>query len=273
MVSADFMIADLHNDMLTALSPREYAGYLDGIREYASPVLAIWSTRLDVAPGFLKDLVSAVPKEFARFALEDAHFLGKQSLGLLSEIPLLYAGLTWNDDNALAGGAKAGTSKGLTERGKAVIREAERLGIAVDTAHLNRKSFFDVLDYAQGKLLCSHCCFDAVYSHPRNLTDEQIKLIVSRGGIVGVTSESSFLTKGNAAYTDVVRHIDYFVQKFGCDNLAVGSDFNGCTPPDGLNDYPSFSVLTDALEKIGYTQSDIRKIFSLNAKKFFADRF
>ena len=121
MVSADFMIADLHNDMLTALSPREYAGYLDGIREYASPVLAIWSTRLDVAPGFLKDLVSAVPKEFARFALEDAHFLGKQSLDLLSEIPLLYAGLTWNDDNALAGGAIAGTSKFAGRKRKADI--------------------------------------------------------------------------------------------------------------------------------------------------------
>lgn len=269
MIDKNVLIADLHNDMLTALKAEKYTAYLDGIRGCARPVLAVWSTRLDVTPGFLKKLTALVPKEFARFALEDAHFLEKQSLELLSEIPLLYVGLTWNGDNALAGGAKAGASKGLTERGKAVIREVERLGIAVDTAHLNRKSFFDVLDYAQGKLLCSHCCFDAVRAHSRNLTDEQIGLLISRGGIVGLTLESAFLSESEPTLSDVIRHIDHFVQLFGCNNLAVGTDFNGCNPPKELCDYNAFALLKDKLGELGYKDEDVQKIFYSNAKKFF----
>lgn len=264
-----FMISDLHNDMLTALKADDYLSYLGEIKDYARPVLAIWSTRLKVECGFLKSLTSRIPAEFARFAIEDAHFLGDGSLEILSEIPLLYVGLTWNDDNALAGGAKAGTFKGLTERGKEVVRQIERLGIAVDTAHLNRKSFFDILDYSRGKMLCSHCCFDAVCSHPRNLTDKQLALLVSRGAIVGMTLESSFLSREKATLADAVRHIDYFVERFGCDNLAIGSDFNGCTPPEELSDYPSFVGLKTELEKRGYSYGDIRKIFESNARNFF----
>ena len=270
MNNMNFVISDLHNDMLTTMDSSEYARYLHGIKEYAAPVLAVWTTRLDVKRGFLKKLADAVPKESARFALEDAHFLGEGPLEQLGEIPLLYVGLTWNDDNTLAGGAKSGTQMGLTERGKTVIREAERHGIALDVAHLNRRSFFELMDYAHGKTLCSHCCFDAVYSHPRNLTDEQIELLVLRGGIVGMTFESSFLTGLKAKISDVVRHIDHFVQKFGCDSLAIGSDFNGCAPPDELCDYPSIFGLAYELEKLGYDQSDIRKIFETNAQNFFA---
>ena len=256
--------------MLTALGSDSYGGYLESIKPYAVPILAVWTTRLSIAGGDLKRMTDKVPEEFKRFAVEDLHFLDTQPLEILGEIPLLYVGLTWNYDNALAGGAK-GTG-GLSAKGRSVIRMAERLGVAVDTAHLNRKSFFETVDFAEGKLLCSHCCFDSVFNHVRNLSDEQIGLIKGRGGIVGMTLESSFLSDGKARLCDAVRHIDYFVSKFGLGSLALGTDFNGCTPPDELSDYRSLEKLGYELEKLGYTKENIRKIFYENANNFFTVR-
>lgn len=264
------MIYDLHNDMLTGLYGSEHSKYLKNVGD-AKMILAVWTTKIEgIRRGYFRRLRDSVMPfgEYA-FAVEDLHFLDGCPLSVLSEIPLKYVGLTWNFDNALAGGALGNGT--LTAKGKQVLSEAKRLGIAVDTAHLNRKSFFRVIDSCKGRVLNSHCCFDAVHSHPRNITDEQIKLLIDRNAVIGMTLESSFLSGGAAGVSDAVRHIDHFVQKFGCDNLALGTDFNGGTPPKELDGYERLQVcLGRALSELGYTEKDIEKIFFKNAYDFFA---
>lgn len=227
-----------------------------------------------IASGFLTSLTEPLravkTKVDVRFAIEDLHFLTDSTLYLLEEIPLSYIGLTWNYDNPLAGGALG--EDGLKPLGKNVVRLAETLGIVTDTAHLNRRSFYDVIETAKGRVMNSHCCFDAVRNHPRNLTDDQIALLQERGGIVGLTLERSFLDERNADLNAVVRHIDHFVQKFGCDTLCIGSDFNGSSPPKGLMGYDGFSALKSRLLARGYKNRDVDKIFFKNAMNFFSDK-
>ncbi len=268
------MIYDLHNDLLTGVSANEYDGYLARVckQSVKGIILAFWTTELDVKEGFFQSTVSNIRfdkyknVEFG-YAVEDLHFLENAPLSILSELPFKYVGLTWNYDNALAGGA-LGTSD-LLPLGKRVLKEAERLNIAVDTAHLNEKSFYSVVDSCGGKVMNSHCCFDEVFRHPRNLTARQIQMLVERNGIIGVTLHDKFLSKGEATAESVVRHIDYFVQKFGPNNLCIGSDFNGCRPPEDLCEYDGFRLLKIKLLKLGYTQSAIDGIFYKNAIEFF----
>lgn len=269
------MIYDLHNDLITGdINPSLYGAYLlkaesEGVR---AVILAFWTTRLR---GVSADMLNAYAERFKRlnsgielsFAMEDLHFITEETLSLLNVIPLKYAGLTWNGDNALAGGALG--CQGLTQLGRTVLKECGRLDITVDTAHLNCKSFYEVLQAHEGRVMNSHCCFDAVCSHPRNLDDRQIEALIERGGIIGLTLERSFLTRGRAGLDDVIRHIEHFTQKFGCDNICIGSDFNGSSPPEQISGYEDFRLVKTGLLKRGYSESGVEKIFYRNAQQFF----
>lgn len=268
------MIYDLHNDMLTGMPASEYDGYLNRIRKQSvkGVIFAFWTTRLDICEGFFKTAAEKLSFPVGGdvsfgYSVEDLHFLDNCSISVLSELPFKYIGLTWNHDNALAGGALGESD--LKPLGKRVLVEAKRLKIAVDTAHLNRKSFFSVLENYEGKILNSHCCFDDVNRHARNLTRDQIAKLIERNGIIGVTLHSEFLSKDKAVSEDVVRHIDYFVQNYGYRNLCVGTDFNGGCPPGDLKDYDGFRLLKVKLLKLGYAQAAIDAIFYGNAAEFF----
>ena len=270
------MIYDLHNDFLTGLPRERHRDYLiRGLKQSVKHIVpAIWTTEIkNIKDGFFRNSTSHIDdSDFGGlidgYAIEDLHFLDSCSLGILSEIPLKYVGLTWNFDNALAGGALG--NDGLKPLGRQVLVKAENLGITVDTAHLNRKSFFDVAQYHRGRIMNSHCAFYAKHAHPRNLTDEQIQTVIDRGGIIGLALHEAFLSDKDVTLSDAVEHIDYFVQKFGCDNLCIGTDFNGCTPPHDLSDYCDFRILKVRLAKLGYSDSDINSIFYKNAMDFFA---
>src|SRR5690606_30161839 len=105
-------------------------------------------------------------------------------------------GLTWNYRNELADGqAEAESGGGLTRAGRAVVREMERLGMLIDVSHLSDASFEQVLEVAEGPVFASHSNARRICRHPRNLTDEQIRAIAARGGVIGINFAPQFLVE------------------------------------------------------------------------------
>ena len=270
-----FKIFDLHNDYFLKLRSAKLNRYVCKNDEKFNKIIsAVWTSELSVRES-LSEIEKA--KKYVNlhrnllFSVEDLHFLSKDNLDqFLLERPV-YAGLTWNTCNALAGGAHE--SGGLTKFGKSVVRKMENHGIKVDTAHLNEESFMDLSKITSRPIFCSHTAFYGVNGHCRNLKDYQLKMIVDSGGLVGLCLVSDFLSGTRRCnLNDVVTHIDYFACKFGINNLAIGTDFYGTNHlPKHSKTYESLiDGLSKKLLKLGYTEVSLNKIFYQNAERFFA---
>lgn len=244
-------IFDLHNDALTARG--------EAVR--GDTVYAVWTTEL--ATNEATALIKANSDKM--LAIEDC-----EHLPLDYDFPenVMYCGLTWNGFNGLAGGAYS--DRRLTERGKALIKRLNDKRIVVDTAHLNRISFYEVAERAN-KIICSHTCCYMVKNHPRNLTKEQISVIIQKGGIIGLCFVADFL--GGNRIDDVIRHIDWFLSAFGDRHLGIGTDFFGTNNlPENLKTYDDFYNLVNAMVKRGYSGAVIGRILYENAATFFYNK-
>ena len=186
--------------------------------------------------------------------------------GSLEKLHILYhkgvrgITLTWNGENDVAGGCNS--DAGLKPFGRKLIREMERLGMYIDVSHLNDRSFFDVASYAATPLVASHSCSRAICPHPRNLTDEQFRLLLDSGGGVGVCFYPLFLNNTkNASLSDAILHIDHFCWLGGGMGVGLGSDFDG-TPTKNTDLYDSscYQKLFTELANHGYTHHDIEQI-------------
>ncbi len=268
-------VFDLHNDFPTRIcssGDREavYAAY----RTQARRVTSVFFTTYMLNPlSYIAEYTGRYPVTEGRvYAVEDLGFIrSEDDADALAAFPILYGGITWNGENRLSGGA--GSDKGLTALGKTVVKALARHKIAVDTAHLSEPGFYDAVESA-GVVINSHTCLKSICGHPRNLSDGQIELILSRGGIVGLTLVAQFMGKPEAQgeRSDYVRQIDTYAQKFGVRGLCIGTDFNGTDPVAGLAEYNDFVNLTGDLKKIGFKQADIDRIYYKNAEAFFMRR-
>ena len=93
------------------------------------------------------------------------------------------AALTWNYSNHIASGAlESDENRGLTDFGKTVVAEMNKIGMLIDVSHLNRKSFYDIAKVTKMPIVATHSCSDFICPHKRNLTDEQFKIIKNSGG-------------------------------------------------------------------------------------------
>ncbi|MDE6398165.1 MAG: membrane dipeptidase, partial [Clostridiales bacterium] len=153
-----------------------------------------------------------------------------------------------------------------TAFGKTSVRLLNEIRIAVDGAHLNRESFYGGADCAE-RLIVSHTGWETFFSHPRNLTDKQVRIVLERGGLIGLTAVRDFIG-GNDVQT-YIRLIDSFVQEFGTEGVCIGTDFYGTHPLEGLRGYEDFSTVSDGLVRRGYAPIDIAAIFYNNARKYF----
>jgi len=157
---------------------------------------------------------------------------------------------------------------GLTDFGREVVREMNRLGMIVDVSHVSDKTFRDVLAVTTKPPIASHSSCRALTAIPRNMTDEMIAALAKKGGVIQINIGCEFLTGKpgqRATLDDVVAHIDHAVKAGGIGAVGIGTDFDGvsCTP-DGLADVSQFPNLTRALLEKGYSEADIRKIYSGN---------
>ena len=171
--------------------------------------------------------------------------------------------LTWNGENRIAGGSKS--DKGLTDFGKRVIRDLNSLNMLCDLSHLNEKSFYSVIELADYPIATHSNCRE-VCNCPRNLSDNQLKLIAEKGGIVGLCFYPEFL--GGDVYEKLYENIFHFLELGMENNIAIGSDFDGADMSGSLCDISKIPFLYDKLLKKGINKPILDKIFYKNAENY-----
>ena len=269
-----YKIFDLHNDYFCGIArDNKKLGYIKKQNVAENIISAVWTSEFNETESFsmierARRFVNSNEKLF--LGVEDLHFVSNNNLEKFVSLRPIYAGLTWNRANALAGGAHE--SGRLTALGKKTVLALEENNIKVDLAHLNEDSFNDVAKITSKPMFCSHTAFYGLCDNQRNLKDYQIKMITGSGGLVGLCLVSLFINGTNkCSIDDIVSHIDYFACRFGIENLAIGTDFYGTKYlPKGISDYKSLAdELSKRLLKLGYTQKSINKIMFENANRFF----
>ena len=178
--------------------------------------------------------------------------------------------LTWNETNEIGDGAGVEHPKGLTSFGKTVVKEMERLGVIVDVSHASDALFYDVAQLAEKPFIATHSNCRSICNHKRNLTDEQIKIICQRNGLIGLNFTDTFLKEdGHADFSDILRHVQHFLELGGENILAIGSDFDGTDLPASLFGIQSIRDLAQYFSKHAFSDELIDKIFYRNAFRFF----
>ena len=196
--------------------------------------------------------------------------------------------LTWNYDNGLAspnnvpsilydGPCMPETEKGLKEKGIEFLEEMERLHMILDVSHLSDGGFWDVAKYAKRPFAASHSDARALCGHCRNLTDDMIRVMGQRGGLIGLNYCPSFLDPSTdrdhvkCRICDIAAHARHIMNVGGEDILALGSDFDGIEGELELKGAQDMPLLAEGFEKAGFSQDLIEKIFSGNALRFFEE--
>ena len=193
-------------------------------------------------------------------ALEVFYAAGLRSLGIVWSRPNLFGhGVPFEFPHS------PDTGPGLTDAGKALVHACNQLGILVDLSHLNEQGFWDVARISAAPLVATHSNAHALCPSTRNLTDRQLDAIRDSNGLVGVNFHVGFLRPDGQAdvetpITDIVRHIDYLVDRIGPEHVALGSDFDGATMPQELGDVTGLPKLVNALRARGYGDPALKAI-------------
>ena len=168
---------------------------------------------------------------------------------------------------------------GLTAFGKDVVRELNRLGVMVDISHVADKTFWDALETSKAPLVASHSSMRAISGHPRNMTDDMVRALGAKGGVVMINYSVGFLSNERyeadqkhvpeaelprVSWEKIVEHIDHAVKLAGAAHVGLGSDFDGTTVPDGMEDASKLPKITAALLAKGYSEQDVKNILGEN---------
>ncbi len=179
--------------------------------------------------------------------------------------------LVWNHQNAIGTPAKVNADDRLTDEGIAVVHEMQRLHMAVDVSHLNKGGFYDLFRRGHVPPMASHSCCRALCDHFRNLTDDQIRMMIQYGGYIGVNFYPVFLSAdGKADSVTIAQHIDHICQMGGAEIVGFGSDFDGieCTPED-VQHPGQMGNLLKALRDYGYSEEAIEGIAGKNLLAYY----
>ena len=150
---------------------------------------------------------------------------------------------------------------GLTPFGKDAVREANHLGIVIDLAHANTETIMDTLALSRAPVLFSHGGVTALDQCDRCVTDEEIRAIAQKGGVVGIWPDGEY----NATMADMVRHIDYVRRLAGVDHVGVGSDLRGMSRyTAGFGEDANFRAIAEGLVGAGYTDEEVGKVMGGN---------
>lgn len=180
--------------------------------------------------------------------------------------------LTWNYKNEIGypNFKFENKDKGLTEKGRGIVLEMESLGMLPDCSHLSDRGFYDLVEICKKPFIASHSNARAVTNHSRNLTDDMIKALANKGGIMGINFCSSFLGSRNKGYVeDMVRHIKHIRNVGGIDVISLGTDFDGIENEVEIEDISQIGKLAEELRKNTFSEDEIEKIYSKNAIRVF----
>lgn len=310
------MIFDGHSDIWTDVTIRTLNGESDIIRKYhlnkmrtgkiSGSIFVMWidppftdnpykrsteivdsikkemeycSDSIDLVKSY-KDIEKAMEqnKFYVLIGLEGLSSIGDniELIDYFYDFGARHASLTWNEENALATGARGNPSRGLSELGKRAVRKINNNRMLLDVSHLNDKSFWDVVNETDKPIIASHSNCRALCDVPRNLTDEQMRKIAEFNGLVGINSFNQFVHKDVDKQTIemLVRHAVHMADVIGIDHVAIGMDYfdflNNSTTNSfssqetsytkGLEDASKTYLFLEEMEKAGFTREDIEKV-------------
>jgi membrane dipeptidase len=224
--------------------------------------------------------------------LRHLYELGARYMTLTHSIHLPWAG---------SSGDKPEEDPGLTDFGREVVAEMNRLGMMVDVSHISDKTFAGVMEAAKAPMIASHSSCRALSDHPRNMTDEMIQAVADRGGVVHINFYNRFLDPdfrsranayeetevrpenetvearwarimgkldalGRTPFSILLDHFEHAVQVAGVDHVGLGSDFDGVTEelPAGMENISKFPALIPGLRERGFADEAISKILGGN---------
>lgn len=212
-------------------------------------------------------------------AIENGYAIG-EDLNLIShwrERGVVYMTLCHNGNNAICSSARPRehepvfTHRGLSDFGYEVVREMNRVGMMVDLSHASEQSFYDAHAISQTPIVCSHSSCRALCNHPRNLTDDQMRILRKGGGVVQITLYDGFLRQGGGAnIDDAVRHILHAIDIAGIDHVGIGTDFDGDGGVPGCANASELPNLTRRLLSEGLSPTDLAKVWGGNFLRVMA---
>ena len=211
--------------------------------------------------------------------------------------------LTYNWRNLVGNGCLERVDGGLTRFGLEVVKKMNEMGIVVDVGHSGYRTTLDAVEVSTKPILYSHSNCKALYDHPRNKSDEQIKALARKGGVMGMTILSWFVSeKPRSTLDDLLDHFDHAIQLVGPDHVGIGSDMGlpgwPVTEPDqiweavkkgystqdwnlvrpkyppfveGINDEHRYIAIAGGLQKRGYSIPDIKKVLGLNFLRVYKE--
>ena len=156
---------------------------------------------------------------------------------------------------------------GLSPFGKELVREMNRLGIIVDCSHASTQTLYDCLALSTAPVICSHSCVYAIKDHPRNLTDDEIRAIAAKGGVIQVTTGRwalSWLPHAEVNVGTFCDHVEYIRRLVGVEYVGIGTDFDGGGGMNGLEDASKMKDITVELLRRGWTDEELRLFWGGN---------
>lgn len=186
-----------------------------------------------------------------------------------------HASLTWNVENAFGTGVKGNPNRGLSNLGVQAVQFMEKYGMLIDVSHANEKTFWDIEKNTTQPFVASHSNCKALCEVPRNLTDDQIRAIAERGGVIGTVAYHEFISNKPTKQTleTFVNHIEHIINLVGIDHVGLGFDFVDYLNDDAMCSFASESIFTKDIEnashssrvpemliKRGFKQTDIEKV-------------
>lgn len=182
--------------------------------------------------------------------------------------------LTWNYPNEIGfpNCESQYSLQGLTTFGSEVVKEMNSLGMIIDVSHLSDSGFYDVAKLSSKPFVASHSNARSLTPHCRNLSDEMIKILAGKGGVMGINFEKSFL--GNEPLSrveEMVAHIKHIKNVGGIDVIAIGTDFDGISDGLEIENIGQINKLILGLQQNNFSEAEIEKILYKNATRVIKD--
>jgi membrane dipeptidase len=243
------------------------AGHLLWMERASEGALKVCRTAAEVRECVATGTIAAIMHMEGAEAIDESldalhlfHAIGLRSLGPVWSRPTIFG-----HGVPFAFPSSPDTGPGLTEAGKRLVAECNRLGIMLDLSHMNEAGFNDVARLSDAPLVATHSNAHAICPSSRNLTDRQLAMIRDSGGMVGLNFSVSFLRPdgrriAETGWDPILRHMDHLLEKLGENHLGFGSDYDGCTTPDVIGDVAGLPRLLRALSDHGYDRPLLEKL-------------
>ena len=243
------------------------SGHLHGIERASEGALKICRTAQETRACLTTGTIAAILHMEGAEAIDESldalhlfHAMGLRSLGPVWSRPTIFG-----HGVPFAFPASPDTGPGLTDAGKRLVKECNKLKIMLDLSHMNEQGFDDVARLTDAPLVATHSNAHALCPSTRNLTDRQLAMIRDTGGMVGLNFSVSFIREDGrrdpqTGWDPILRQMDHLLTQLGEDHLGFGSDFDGCTTPDVIPDATALPALIQALSDHGFDRPLLEKL-------------